>query len=199
MHNLRSRTATKTTSHLTPRNQACCRILGTNPDLTLAGRAPEVRGAVLSAGRVAGGVAVPGSLRSRHVDADLGDERLGAAPLNPRAQQLNGGLERAICSAIASVRPAICSSRKSIWVRIAPIQTACTHRSGLRAPRAGQAACSSLLAKIREHAGVRDTEQERVEHRAARRAEDVARHAVELDAGVVERPYAAGWPPASAR
>ena len=76
-----------------------------------------------------------------------------------------------------------------MWARIAPIQTrvqmveAALERLLQRRDLGAQPA----LGQLGEHLGVGRAVDQRVEHRAARDAEDVGRDAVELDPGVLER------------
>ena len=63
----------------------------------------------------------------RSCPAGLGDDHLGGAPLNAgdRAQQLNGLARKGRSAPRSPVRARDRSSRKSMWARIAPIQSAC--------------------------------------------------------------------------
>ena len=127
-----------------------------------------------------------------HVDADLGDDALRRCAVERRGScraAQRPARKGAICSSIASESRSICSSRKSMWARIAPIHSACrrSKRPSSASRSAGIFARSAALRELGEHLGVGRALDQRVEHRPAGDAEDVGRDAVELDPGVLER------------
>ena len=148
--------------------------------LVVAGAQPGPRGQL------------PGGREDRVMSAPISATiDLGGAPLDAgdRAQQLNGRRERAR-SARRSLGQtcAICSSRKSMCARIAPTSSACMRVEAAlqRLAQRRDLLAQPALGQLGQHLGVGRPGDERVEHRAARDAEDVRRDAVELDAGVLQ-------------
>src|SRR3954454_3966985 len=99
------------------------------------------------------------------------------------------GANGRICSSIMPVSCSICSSRKSMWRRIAPIHSPVVL---VDMPLEGLTQGGNLLAhlaarELGEHVRVGLAGDERVEHVAPGLAHDVCRDGVELDAGVLER------------
>src|SRR5262249_46687378 len=106
---------------------------------------------------LAGGLIVAGTLagprrdvargwKDAHIDADLGDDVLGRTLLDAGLVQRSSiaAAKGASCSSIAAEMRWICSSRKSICARMAPIKSAC--RGSNRPSRASRSA--GILARI---------------------------------------------------
>jgi hypothetical protein len=134
---------------------------------------------------------MPGGGKARHVDADLGDDALGAAVLDAghRAQQLNRRRERAdlLLDHVGALFDLLVQEVDVAQDRADPQPV-----MGVDMPLQGLAQRGDLLAhlpagQLGEHRRVALAGDQRVEHVAPGLAQDVRRDGVELDAGVFER------------
>src|SRR3954466_7344860 len=93
------------------------------------------------------------------------------------------------CSSIASDKRSMCSARKSMWARIAPIQRRwCSSKWPASASRRAGIFFAHLPPReLRQHVRIGLAGDQRVEHVAPGLAHHVRCDAVELDAGVFER------------
>jgi hypothetical protein len=123
-----------------------------------------------------------GGREDRHVDADLGDDALGAAPLNAgnRAEQLNGLLER------GHLFPDRLGQRSDLLVEEVDVRKDRADPDGVQMIKAAlqrlaqrrQLGAQPALGEVGQHVGVGRALDQRVEHPTARHAEDVGGDAV---------------------
>ena len=203
---------TAPSAFLCPRRGRSRGVLGGEVGVFAAGRGErgflerpvEPFGAVagLPGAAFAGGLVVAGALpgpgrelfggrEDAHVDADLGDDAFGGAPLHAgdRAQQLNGFLERGDLlrdhlgqRADLLIEEVDVRQDRSDPQRVDPVKAALQ-----RLPERWDLDPQLALGKLGEDLGVGRAVHERVEHRPAGLPEDVRRDAVELDPGVLQR------------
>ena len=115
----------------------------------------------------------------RHVDADLGDDDFGCAPLNARdrAEQLNGFRERGDLF-LDRVREPVDLLVKEVDVRenrADPQRMNVIEAALQRLPEGGELRAQATLREFGEQLGVGRAVHERVEHQASGLAEDVRR------------------------
>ena len=162
---------------------------------------PLGAGAGLALAALAGGLVVARALASpardvlragkhRHVDADLGEGAFRAATLDADGEQTSSttGAKGWTSSSISSDSASICSSRKSMWFRIAPIHTA-WWRSKRPPALLGAPGSSAATALWPARPAPRGRWSPHTALRASPTggAENVAGNAVELDPGVLHR------------
>ena len=126
-----------------------------------------------------------------HVDADLGEDVLRGTGLDPaqRAQDVNCALKRAQLF-LDCVREPFDLLVEEVQVREDRSDQQRVQRLEATLERLAQRrelGSQPALREVGEHLGVGGALAERVEHRPAGDAEDVARDAVELDPGVLQR------------